>query len=205
MLPKHRGGSARRQRRSLSTCAHGTLSTLPTSVRESMGACSAAYWAGAEYDNIRHSGLGSGRPDRRRTWNGIHPHCVRLQHATRLKTVLAEKNWKGIVHLWSLDAPPTSEMNAATLESAQRMVCGSALDLVQALAGSAAALPPRLWLVTRGARSTSRTQEKIEIVTAMLGGMANAITEEHPEWSCRGVDLEPADSNADSTADARLL
>jgi acyl transferase domain-containing protein/NADPH:quinone reductase-like Zn-dependent oxidoreductase/acyl carrier protein len=127
--------------------------------------------------------------------------CVLLQDASYLKAAVAENNWKGIVHLWSLDAPPTSVMDATLLDAAQRMVCGSALDLVHALANSTAAPPPRLWLVTRGARSTSTSQEKVEVVQAMLWGMANAITEEHPEWSCARVDLDPAASSAD----ARLL
>jgi NADPH:quinone reductase-like Zn-dependent oxidoreductase/acyl carrier protein len=126
--------------------------------------------------------------------------CTLLEDRPRLRATIAEKEWKGIVYLWGLDAPATVSMDAAVLASSERVVLGSALEMVQAIAASTAS-PPRLWLVTRGARCAAATQESVEVVQAMLWGMANAITEEHPEWRCARVDLDPADSSAD----ARML
>jgi acyl transferase domain-containing protein/NADPH:quinone reductase-like Zn-dependent oxidoreductase len=127
--------------------------------------------------------------------------CVMLSDPGRLKAALAAKDWAGIVHLWSLNASSAGAMNAEALEAAQRVVCGGTLDLVQALAAATYKRPPRLWLVTRGSQAVSAAQEKIEVAQALLWGMANAITEEHPEWRCVRVDLDPIDF----AADARLL
>jgi acyl transferase domain-containing protein/NADPH:quinone reductase-like Zn-dependent oxidoreductase len=126
--------------------------------------------------------------------------CTLLEDRAQLRTTIAEKEWKGIVYLWGLDAPTTVSMDAALLASSERVILGSALEMVQAIAASTAS-PPRLCLVTRGARSAAATQGSVEVVQAMLWGMANAITEEHPEWRCARVDLDPADSSAD----ARML
>jgi acyl transferase domain-containing protein/acyl carrier protein len=126
--------------------------------------------------------------------------CTLLEDHARLSSTIAEKEWQGIVYLWALDAPATVSMDAAVLASSERVVLSSALEMVQSIAASTAS-PPRLWLVTRGARSATATQKSVEVVQAMLWGMANAITEEHPEWRCARVDLDPADSSAD----ARML
>jgi acyl transferase domain-containing protein/NADPH:quinone reductase-like Zn-dependent oxidoreductase len=120
-------------------------------------------------------------------------HCEAIGDPGRLKAVLAAKEWSGIIHLWSLDAPST-----AALEAAQRTVCGSALDLVQALAATSYSRAPRLWLVTRGAQPVSTNQPTVAAAQAMLWGFANAITEEHPEWRCVRVDLDPAGSSSDA-------
>jgi acyl transferase domain-containing protein len=126
--------------------------------------------------------------------------CTLLEDRARLRATIAQKEWKGIVCLWGLDAPATISIDAAVLTSTEHVVLGSALEMVQAIAASTAS-PPRLWLVTRGARSAAASQKSINVVQAMLWGMANAITEEHPEWRCARVDLDPADSSAD----ARML
>ncbi|HEX4038891.1 MAG TPA: SDR family NAD(P)-dependent oxidoreductase, partial [Acidobacteriaceae bacterium] len=131
-----------------------------------------------------------------RELSALGARCAMPEDRARLKTAVAEKNWKGIVYLWGLDVDAES-LDAAGLASAERAVCGGALELVQAMATSASSSPPRLWLVTRGARDASATQERVEGVQAMLWGMGNAITEEHPEWSCARVDLDPADATAD--------
>ena len=48
-----------------------------------------------------------------------------------------------------------------------RVVLSSALEMVQSIAASTAS-PPRLWLMTRGARSTTATEKSVEVVQAML-------------------------------------
>ena len=125
--------------------------------------------------------------------------CRLLSDRARLESALTERHWAGIVHLWSLDAAPVEAMNAATLAAAQQKVCGSALQLVQALAARGDSLSPRLWLVTRGSQAVSSGQKSVEVAQALLWGMANAIAGEHPEWRTVRVDLDPGSSSADAS------
>jgi acyl transferase domain-containing protein/acyl carrier protein len=118
--------------------------------------------------------------------------CFTLDDSARLKTTLEAKEWTGIIHLGSLSAPSVDGLTGAELAVAQRLVCGSILNLVQTLASVNHARPPRLWLVTRGAQAVGVAQERVEVVQALVWGMANAIAEEHPEWRCVRVDLDPA-------------
>jgi len=61
---------------------------------------------------------------------------------------------------------------------------------VQALA--ARPVPPRLWLVTRGALSAAGAPS---LVQAPLAGLARVVSLEHPELRCTLVDLDPANSD----------
>ena len=97
---------------------------------------------------------------------------------------------KGIIYLWSLDVSSSEELNASNLESTQRLVCGSVLYLVQALAKYQQSVLPRLWLVTRGAISVEQ-QETVAIAQSSLWGLGKVIAEEHPEFWGGMVDLEP--------------
>ena len=97
---------------------------------------------------------------------------------------------KGIIYLWSLDAFSSEELNASNLESTQKLVCGSVLYLVQALAKYRQSVLPRLWLVTRGAMSIEQ-QESVAIAQAALWGLGKVIAEEHPEFWGGMVDLDP--------------
>jgi myxalamid-type polyketide synthase MxaB len=99
-----------------------------------------------------------------------------------------EPPWRGAVHLWSLDAGAEEDGGLAALEEAHRLVCGSVLHLVQALA--AAEVPPRLWLVTRGARPVGGAPPRLG--QAPLGGLARVIFLEHPGLRPVEVDLDPA-------------
>jgi NADPH:quinone reductase-like Zn-dependent oxidoreductase/SAM-dependent methyltransferase len=96
--------------------------------------------------------------------------------------------WRGVIHLWSLDAPPADALGDASLEQAQRLVCDSTLRLVQSLASS----PAPLWLVTQGAQATDDSLTGIAAAQAPLWGMARTIVYEHPELTCRCIDLDPA-------------
>src|SRR5919202_3094805 len=94
----------------------------------------------------------------------------------------------GVVHGWSLDAPDA--LTAAELEVAALKGCGSTLHLVQALA-TKSALPPRLWLVTRGAQAVGVASGVPGLAQSPLWGMGKAIMLEHPELNCTLVDLDP--------------
>jgi NADPH:quinone reductase-like Zn-dependent oxidoreductase/acyl carrier protein len=124
--------------------------------------------------------------------SGLGARCVLLTDSSQLKPTLSANDWSGVIDLWSLDASSAGERNIAALDAAQRQVCGKALEMVQALAAATYAHPPRLWLVTRGTQAISPVSDSIAMPQAMLWGMANAIAEEHPEWRCVRIDLDPA-------------
>ena len=85
----------------------------------------------------------------------------------------------GIVHLWALDTPDTSELNTETLTEAQTLTCGSVLHLLQA--GVKQQITAKLWLVTQGAVSVDRTEDSLSIAQVPLWGLGKVIAQEHPD------------------------
>jgi len=124
--------------------------------------------------------------------------CMVVDPSTAISAV-ERKNWRGVVQCRSLDARLTPGLSLETLNDAQSVVCGTTLDLVKRLAENAGATAPQLWLVTRGAQPVGAAKHGISIAQSTLWGMAQAITEEHPEFRCVCVDLDP-DAEADSIA-----
>jgi acyl transferase domain-containing protein/acyl carrier protein len=102
--------------------------------------------------------------------------------------LVSQENWRGIVHLWSLDA------RSETAD--QELVCGSALQLVQAIAKTQASAPPRLWLVTRGAQAVN--DEPLSVAGSPLWGFGGVVALEHPELRCVRVDLSPASDETEA-------
>jgi amino acid adenylation domain-containing protein len=114
--------------------------------------------------------------------------CVTLQsHAQDdLPTVLRSRPFRGVIHMWGLDA--VAEPGATSLLPEQSMACGSAVSLVQMLA--ALPEPGRLWLVTRGAMPLSGGP--VAIAQTPLWGLGRVIALEHPDLRCTRIDLDPA-------------
>ncbi len=108
----------------------------------------------------------------------------------------------GILHLWSLDNPfdaarEDRQRTTAALESAQQLMCGSILHLVQALLESSATLEG-LWFVTRGVHSIK--QEIVSgIAQSSVWGLGRTIAQEYPNWRFACVDLDPG-ANADQAS-----
>lgn len=111
--------------------------------------------------------------------------CTTLR---RFDEAAAAGRFDGIVYLQALDLHDSG----GGFEAGQRRVCGDLVRLVQAVARAGHSQPPRLWLVTRGAQSTSPSDAPVEIAQAPLWGLGNALAEEHPEFQCVRVDLDPA-------------
>jgi len=110
---------------------------------------------------------------------------------------------RGIVHLWSLDAPPPEATTVTSLETAQTLGCRNVLQLVQELARVERPHLPRLWLITRGAQPAGEELLPLDTAHAPLWGLGRVIAQEHP--LCWGglMDLERVTSlSADA---ARLL
>jgi acyl transferase domain-containing protein len=136
-------------------------------------------------------------------WDDTNPREVRIdptssEQVTRLlRAASAGPNpFRGIVHLWSLDAGEPTRADA--LLAAQERLCGSTLLIVQGLATLETASPPRLHLVTRGARATGL--EGAAPAQAPLWGLGSVIRLERPELRCINVDLEPVAGPDDASA-----
>lgn len=104
---------------------------------------------------------------------------------------------RGVIHLWSLDAPPEAELTVAGLTRAQRLGVCSLPVLVRAALGAPGEIPPRLWLVTRCAQPAAAPGGPLAVAQAPLWGMGRVLSLEHPELWGGLVDLDPA-----TTADA---
>ncbi|MGV2829391.1 type I polyketide synthase [Myxosarcina sp. GI1(2024)] len=100
---------------------------------------------------------------------------------------------KGIVHLWSLDHPSSTELSLADLQPAQNNSCGSILHLVQALTNTNWSQLPRLWLVTAGAQLLDTDRVPVGLSQTPLWGLGRTISLEHPELNCTCLDLDPAE------------
>jgi len=109
-----------------------------------------------------------------------------------------KKTLQGIVYLWGLDAPPITDLTAQALEESQTWVTGGLLSLVQALSNTAAGwksqpVPPRIWVVTRGAQPLS-PEETVSLEQSALWGLGRTAALELPNLWGGLIDLDPAGS-----------
>ncbi len=90
-----------------------------------------------------------------------------------------------VVHLAALNLPDNPDADAVL--PALRPVFESALRLAQSCAS--AALPTRLWLITRGAQAV-RGNESAAPLAATLWGLARVLRAEHPHLQCTVIDID---------------
>jgi acyl transferase domain-containing protein/acyl carrier protein len=100
-------------------------------------------------------------------------------------------SYRGVVHLWSLDAAPSDEITSSSIDADRALTCASLLHLVQALSGAAGkGASPRLWLVSSGIqRLENETGDSVSLSQSPVWGLGRVITNEHPELRCTNVDL----------------
>ncbi|QRO01833.1 amino acid adenylation domain-containing protein [Archangium violaceum] len=91
---------------------------------------------------------------------------------------------RGIVNLWGLD-------------EGRDLGCKSVLHLVQALGKSGAAVPPRLWVVTRGTQRTGHESSPPSLNHAALWGLGRTLALEHPELWGALLDLDTGSRSSD--------
>lgn len=108
---------------------------------------------------------------------------------------------KGIVHLWSLDAPDVSVLTHDTLMKESLDVCISVVNLMQVVAQTDAGAQTRVWLVSQGARAV-RDEKQIAITQSPLWGLGRTIAQEMPQLFGGLIDLE---GGIDASQSARLL
>uniref|UniRef100_A0A3Q8GZA0 L-cysteine--[L-cysteinyl-carrier protein] ligase n=1 Tax=Myxococcus fulvus TaxID=33 RepID=A0A3Q8GZA0_MYXFU len=118
---------------------------------------------------------------------------ARAEDFARLFTDIAdagEPACRGIVFLWGLDA-------AAPLT--ERSVCQGALHLSQYLGSRGTAVPPRLWMVTRGVQRTKHESFVPAVSHAELWGLGRTLALEHPERWGALIDLDGVAREDEST------
>lgn len=98
--------------------------------------------------------------------------------------------YAGVVYLWGLDAPEPDGIDAASLERACLLGCGTAVQIVRAMSAATSRRVPRLWVVTRGALTVSGAAERPAIVQSPLWGLGRTIAREHPSIWGGLIDLE---------------
>jgi polyketide synthase 12/epothilone polyketide synthase D len=108
----------------------------------------------------------------------------------------SELPYRGIVHLWSLEAMPSTTVTTSALHAAQALICGSVLHLVHVLATVYPGTTfhtnlMRLCLVTRGAQAVASEPGPLAVIQSPLWGLGKVIMREHPELRCAIVDLDP--------------
>ena len=107
------------------------------------------------------------------------------------QTLAGDRNWKGVVHLWSLDSEKPEDLSVSALQEAQQLGCASALHMVQALSQlKENQSTPNLWLITRGSQAVDKQPHSIQVQQSPLWGLGRVIILEHPEINCRLIDLD---------------
>ena len=111
-----------------------------------------------------------------------------------------------VVYMWGLTDGPAQEITASSLLSAQALICGSVLHLVQALALARIDLNPtdteslRLWLVTRGTQAVGLEPGPVTVIPSPLWGLGRTLLREQPDLRCMMVDLDPTGPAAELQA-----
>lgn len=107
-------------------------------------------------------------------------------------------DFRGVVHLWSLDAAASEEVTVASLRDAEGSGCHSLVHIVQALeklemwgAGKS------LLCVTRNASPVGGDPTALSVAQSPLLGLGRVIFNEHPNINCRLVDLGQAGDPSD--------
>ena len=93
-------------------------------------------------------------------------------------------SYKGVLYLWALDHSPNSS-------DIQSRLCGGLLHLVQALVANGQSCP--ILVVTQGAQPVNG--EVAAPHQSTLWGLCKVINQEHPEFQCRVIDLDPHNSD----------
>jgi NAD(P)-dependent dehydrogenase (short-subunit alcohol dehydrogenase family) len=133
---------------------------------------------------------------------------IRAENADDYDGLLHSATSKGsaverIVHLWSLDSADPDTADLSAVQEAQTRGPVSILRMVQALDRARQPVPPKLWLISRGAQPVGERAAPLSILQSPLWGLGRTIAMESGDLWGGQVDLDPADTPG--TAAALLL
>jgi acyl transferase domain-containing protein len=127
-----------------------------------------------------------------RAGDGFAPRDVDAVAAIcRRSAQQAQLPLRGIVSLWSLDAPAAGALDADALASTEADQCAAALAIVKSLSSLGTAAPP-CWIVTAQAQPIGQAPA---VEQAAVWGLARTLAIEHPSIDCVSVDV-PAEPDA---------
>jgi NADPH:quinone reductase-like Zn-dependent oxidoreductase/malonyl CoA-acyl carrier protein transacylase/SAM-dependent methyltransferase len=108
-----------------------------------------------------------------------------------IETVLdGELACRGIIHLWSIDAPSSEDTTISTLNSTGERVWYNVIYLIQALENVGLSNPLNLWLVSRGAQAVE-DKSAISVEQTPLIGLRRVMINELQNIRTRLIDLSP--------------
>jgi acyl transferase domain-containing protein/surfactin synthase thioesterase subunit/acyl carrier protein len=139
-----------------------------------------------------------------RSWRNAADFLEAWKDLIAQAAVGSKRRIRGVVNFWSLDLP-TAGMTVDQLESAQRVVLGSTLSLLQAIVAPRQALSatPRIWVVTRNVVSVSPDDSPSHPASAAVWGFGRSAALEHPQIWGGLLDLGAETSSSEEAA--RLL
>ena len=106
----------------------------------------------------------------------------------------------GVIYLWATAVNPSKSGALSTLKTAIEVSTGSVLYLVQTMVMAGLSPAPQVWLVTRGSQAIDHSPDELAVAQAPLWGLGQVIAQEHPEFKCVRIDLDPSvESNASDT------
>lgn len=115
-----------------------------------------------------------------------------LQDMEKLLRFVVESypsEWRGAIHLWSLDAAPAGEISGPSLRRAEALGCHSVLHFVQTLSQMNQERAARLVLVTKNAQPIANQNEPLAVAQSPLLGLGRVIANEFPDLRLKMVDL----------------
>ncbi len=130
-------------------------------------------------------------------------YCIRADQADDLRQMIGavvsagRVAWRGVVHLWSLDAPALT--GRESLDIAQTLNTVSVLHLIQTLAPIEWQEFPRIWLITRGAQSIDASP--VALAQTPVWGLGRTLALEHSELWGGLIDLDAAATPAEAAND----
>ena len=95
----------------------------------------------------------------------------------------------GIIYLCSSETALVEPISARAIETELHFNCGTLLAIVQTLIRHNRIPNRGLWIVTNGAQATE-TANPQSVIQSSLWGMGRVVQSEHPDLSCRLIDLD---------------
>jgi acyl transferase domain-containing protein/NADPH:quinone reductase-like Zn-dependent oxidoreductase/SAM-dependent methyltransferase/acyl carrier protein len=97
----------------------------------------------------------------------------------------------GVVHCWVLKTPPPGALQSEDLERAESLGCHSVMHLLQAWDRLQVPDAPRLYLLTCNAQPVGKERTSLSLAQSPLIGLGRVIANEHPEYRCKMIDVDP--------------
>jgi myxalamid-type polyketide synthase MxaB len=109
--------------------------------------------------------------------------------ARAIESARPEEPIRGVIYLRGLDDAPLDGAARSAERIAEARAVRDLVDLVRAVVRREASEPPRLVVVTAGARDVAADEGRVRVEQAPLWGLGAVIATEHPELRCARVDL----------------